>query len=279
MKLGREGQQLFAYTGGKAFDPAKPCIVLLHGAQGDHSVWILQSRWLAHHGYAVLAFDLPGHGRSDGPAPTTVEQMADRIAACLQPLASPAFLLAGHSMGSLIALEVATRLRARAAGVALLGTAFPMRVSEALLAATREDPSRAMAMINVWSHGASIAPFIARPGNPGPGFSIFWQNLRLMQRIEAVNGREVLALDFAACNAYQGGVTAMRALPCPALFVLGAADSMTPPRAAQPLIDAAARKTVIALERTGHALMAENPEGVRRALADFARSAFAGHSA
>lgn len=275
MKLGQEGQHLFAYTGSKPFDPGRPCVVFLHGAQGDHSVWILQSRWFAHHGYAVLALDLPGHGRSDAPVLPTVEAMAERVTACLQPLGSPRFMIVGHSMGSLIALEVARRLPGRTAGVALLGTAFPMRVSEELLRATHEDPARAMAMINVWSHGPSIAPFIARPGNPGPGFSIVWENLRLMRRIEAVNGRHVLANDFAACNAYGAGLDTIRALSCAVLFVLGAADSMTLPRFAQPLIDAAADKTVVTLPNTGHQMMAENPEGVRRALAAFARNALA----
>jgi pimeloyl-ACP methyl ester carboxylesterase len=42
--------------------------VFIHGAQHDHSVWTLQSRWFAHHGFGVLAVDLPGHGRSEGPA-------------------------------------------------------------------------------------------------------------------------------------------------------------------------------------------------------------------
>ncbi|MCX8006276.1 MAG: alpha/beta hydrolase, partial [Burkholderiaceae bacterium] len=226
-----------------------------------------------HHGYAVLAFDLPGHGRSDGPPLPTVEAMADSIASALQPLRTPAFVVGGHSMGSLIALETAQRLRDRVAGIALLGTAFPMRVSEALLAATREDPARAMQMINVWSHSAALAPFTARPGNPGPGFSIFWENLRLMQRTEAIHGRDVLVNDFSACHAYAGGLEAMRALACPALFVLGASDSMTPPRLAQPLIEAARDATVVTLPNTGHALMAENPEGVRRALDTFARKA------
>lgn len=271
MMLGPQGRRLYAYTGGRPFDERRPCVVLLHGAQGDHSVWILQSRWLAHHGHAVLAFDLPGHGRSEAPLRASVEAMADDVAACLQPLPTQRFVLAGHSMGSLIALEVARRLHERTAGVALLGTAFPMRVSEALLAATRDEPARAMAMINVWSHATPLAPFVARPGNPGPGFSIFWENLRLMQRIEAVNGRHVLANDFAACNAYDGGIEAIRSLACPVLFVLGAADAMTPPRSAQALIEAAADKTVVTLAGTGHALMAENPEGVRRALAEFAR--------
>ena len=59
--------RLYAYTGGRPFDPAKPTVVFVHGAQHDHSVWILQSRYLAHHGYGVLALDLPGHMRSEGP--------------------------------------------------------------------------------------------------------------------------------------------------------------------------------------------------------------------
>lgn len=266
---------LFAYTGGRAFDAARPCVVFLHGAQHDHSVWILQSRYLAHHGYAVLALDLPGHGRSGGAAEPSVEAIADRVAAALAPLANPRFLLVGHSMGSLIALELAQRLADRVAGVALCATAFPMRVSDALLAATRDDPPAALDMINVWSHGASIAPFAVRPGNPAPGFNVVWQNLRLMQRIAAINGATVLATDFAACNAYAGGLDAARGLRCPALLVLGAADQMTPPRAAQPLIEAIADKIVVTLPDTGHSMMAENPDGVRRALESFAARIFA----
>ncbi|MGE5336670.1 MAG: alpha/beta fold hydrolase, partial [Gemmatimonadota bacterium] len=147
---------IFAYTGGRSFDPARPCVVFLHGAQHDHSVWILQSRYLAHHGFSVLALDLPGHGRSDGAPLASVEEIAGRLAAELAKLATLRFLLVGHSMGSLIALEIARRMRERIAGVALLGTAAPMRVSDALLAATRDDPAAAMQMINVWSHSASI---------------------------------------------------------------------------------------------------------------------------
>lgn len=270
---------LFAYTGGKAFDAARPCIVFLHGAQHDHSVWILQSRYLAHHGYAVLALDLPGHGRSRGAAEPSVEAIADRVAAALAPLVNPRLLLVGHSMGSLVALELAQRLADRVAGVALCATAFPMRVSDALLAATHDDPPAALDMINVWSHSASIAPFAVRPGNPAPGFNIVWQNLRLMQRIARVNGAAVLPTDFEACNAYTRGLDAARALRCPALFVLGAADQMTPPRAAQPLIEAIADKIVVTLPDTGHSMMGENPDGVRRALESFAARIFAAATA
>jgi pimeloyl-ACP methyl ester carboxylesterase len=261
------GAGLYAYTGGRAFDAHRPCLVFIHGAQHDHSVWLLQSRYFAHQGYAVLALDLPGHGRSAGPLPASVEAMADALAAALPP--ARRLVLIGHSMGSLIALELARRLQERVTGIALLGTAAPMRVGDALLDATRSDPDAAMQMINVWSHSASIAPFAVRPGDPGPGSAIVWSNLRLMQHLARRNGPEVLPSDFAACNAYAGAIEAIRALPCPALFILGASDVMTPPKAAQKLIDAAAQPHVVKLARTGHSLMAENPEGVRMALKTF----------
>jgi pimeloyl-ACP methyl ester carboxylesterase len=267
--------RLYAYTGGRPFDPAKPTVVFLHGAQHDHSVWILQSRYLAHHGYSVLALDLPGHMRSAGPALTSVEAIAGRVAEGLLASGAQRLLLVGHSMGSLIALEVAGRMPERVAGVALVATAYPMRVSDALLGATRDDPPAAIDMINVWSHSASMAAFERKPSNPGPGFSNVWQNLRLMERIAQRDGREVLIIDFAACNAYAGGLDAARALRCPALFVLGDQDVMTPPKAAQALIEATADPTVVRVAGGGHSLMAERPDDVLKALTAFAARVFA----
>jgi len=267
--------RLYAYTGGRPFDPSKPTVVFLHGAQHDHSVWILQSRYFAHHGFSVLALDLPGHMRSEGPPLTRVEAIADCVAAALPASGATRCLLVGHSMGSLIALEVARRSAATTAGVALVATACPMRVSDALLAATRDDVPAALDMINVWSHSAGMAAFERKPCNPGPGFSNVWQNLRLMQRIARRDGPEVLPVDFAACNAYSGGLEAARALPCPALFILGMQDTMTPPKAAQPLIDACADATVVKIDGGGHSLMTERPDEVLAALRRFATRVFA----
>jgi pimeloyl-ACP methyl ester carboxylesterase len=266
--------RLYAYTGGKEFDPTLPTIVFLHGGEHDHSVWILQSRYMAHHGYGVLALDLPAHMRSAGPALATIESMAEHIAAALKACGVDRLILVGHSMGSLIALELGTALRDKVQGVVLVATAFPMRVSDALLDATKKSPAQAMDMINVWSHSASIAAFDRKPSSPGPGFSNVWSNLRLMQRVAQRNGSDVLHADFAACNAYQRGAQAAAELMCPALFILAASDSMTPTRAAQPLIDACKEATVVTLPGTGHSLMAESPDGVREALRRFAARAF-----
>ncbi|MFY8043321.1 MAG: alpha/beta fold hydrolase, partial [Rhodoferax sp.] len=83
MELTVNGAKAYCYTGGKPFDAAKPTVVFIHGVLHDHSVWILQSRYLAHHGYNVLAVDLPGHCRSGGEAPSSVEEAADFIVALL----------------------------------------------------------------------------------------------------------------------------------------------------------------------------------------------------
>ena len=81
MELQVNGARTYCYTGGKAFDATKPTVVFIHGVLNDHSVWILQSRSLAHHGYNVLAPDLPGHCKSAGAPPTTVEEGADFVLA------------------------------------------------------------------------------------------------------------------------------------------------------------------------------------------------------
>jgi pimeloyl-ACP methyl ester carboxylesterase len=263
-------QGLYAYTGGRSFDPARPTVVFIHGAEHDHSVWSLQSRYLAHHGCSVLAFDLPGHMRSAGPALASVEAMADRLHDSIEASGARRVLVVGHSMGALIALELARRLGKHMLGAALVSAAFPMSVSDALLAATRDDASAAMDMINVWSHSASTAAFERKPSNPGPGFSIVWQNLRLMQRIAQRDGPAVLATDFAACNVYAGGIDAARELRCPVLFILGSLDVMTAPKAAKPLVDACADATVVPIDGGGHSLMAERPDEVLEALKAFA---------
>ena len=53
--------------GGREFEPSKPNLVFVHGAGMDHTVWALQSRYFAHHGFSVIAANLPGHGGSQGP--------------------------------------------------------------------------------------------------------------------------------------------------------------------------------------------------------------------
>jgi pimeloyl-ACP methyl ester carboxylesterase len=265
MILEVQGKQAYCYTGGKRFDPALPTIVFIHGAQNDHSVWALQSRYFAHHGFGVLALDLPGHGRSSAPALTSVEAMADWLLALLTAAGVERALLAGHSMGSLVALEASHRAPARVAALALLGTTFPMKVADALLETARTNEQQAIDMVNIWSH-SSIAQ---KPSCPGPGSWVMGGARRLMQRMSQLNPEQLFYTDFAACNAYANGQAAAQAAGCPTLFVFGTKDIMTPPRSTKLLTGAIAHGKVVSVD-AGHAMMAEQPDAVLDALYGFA---------
>jgi len=263
MDLVVNGQPAYVYTGGKRFDAALPAVVFVHGAQNDHSVWILQSRYLAHHGHGVLAVDLPGHGRSTGPALASVEAMADWLVAMLDAAGVAKAAIVGHSMGSLIALEAAARRADRIAKIALVGSAFPMKVGDELLTATRDDEPAAIDMINIWSHSS----YAQKPSSPGPGFWVVGQNKRLMERMDP----GVLHTDFVACNAYANGLAAAAAIKCPTLFILGRRDAMTPFKAATALRQVISHAQLAEVPASGHALMAEAPDAVLEALRAFLR--------
>jgi pimeloyl-ACP methyl ester carboxylesterase len=265
------GARTYCYTGGKPFDAAKPTVVMIHGVLNDHSVWILQSRYLANHGWNVLAVDLPGHCRSAGEAPETVEQAADFIAALLDAAGVRRAALVGHSWGSLIALEAAARLQDRISHLVLVGTAFPMKVSQALLDASLNEPEQALKMINVFSRSTLAAP----PSALGPGTWVYGASLALGRRVLASNRKvNLFHRGFKACDSYANGENAARQIRCPVLFLLGGQDQMTPPKAAQGLITQAreAGKAVQVLSLpVGHHQMTETPDETLFAIRDFLR--------
>ena len=261
MLLPVAGNDVYAYTGARRFDAALPTVVFVHGAANDHSVWALQSRYVAHHGRNVLAVDLPGHGRSGGAALASVEAIADWLPALLDAAGVSAAALVGHSLGSLAVLAAAARHPARATQIALVGPAVPMPVGDVLLDAAKANDHVAYELINGWSY----SPGKQLGGNQVPGMWLTGSAMRLMERTSP----GVLYADLAACHAYAGGLEAAAAVRCRALLILGARDLMAPVKSAQALIAALPDKRVVTLPDCGHALMAEQPDAVLDALAAF----------
>jgi len=262
MEMSVQGGQAYAYTGGKPFDPALPCVVFVHGALHDHSVWTLVSRWLAHHGHAVLALDLPGHGRSAGPPPADVGAAADWALQVLDAAGVEQAAWVGHSMGSLIGLEAAARAPQRATRLVMVGTAYPMPVSDALLATARDAPLRAIDMVNSFS----IASLASKPSYPGPGMWLHGANRALMRR--TLRGCPQLNLfehDFRICDRYDGGLAAAARVTCPVHFILGERDQMTSPKATRE-IGAALQARVQTVADSGHSIMVEQPDPFLAAL-------------
>ena len=261
MKLLVHGREAYAYTGGKPFDATLPCIVFVHGALNDHSVFTLLARWFAHHGHGVLALDLPGHRRSAGPALTSVEAMADWLLAVMDAAGVQRAALAGHSMGSLVALQAAGVAPARATHLLMLGTAYPMTVAPALLASALATPLQAIDQVIGWS----FSTLAAKPSYPGPGVWLRGAARALMlQVLQGQGDPRLFHTDFSACHAYAGAEAAAARMTCPAHLVLGSADQMTPLRATPAL----ARMLNASVHHVpaGHQLMAEAPDPVLLAL-------------
>ena len=266
MYIDVNNHKTYAYTGGKDFNPALPTAVLIHGVLCDHSVWALQSRYLANHGWNVLAVDLPGHCKSAGAPPATVQEGALFVQHLLDALSVQQAALVGHSFGSLIALQAAANMGQRISHLAMVGTAYPMKVSQGLLDASLNEPEKALHMTNVFSR-ATLAP------PSGAGSWVFGASLALGRRVLASNKAvNLFHTGFNACNSYDQGLQAMAAVSCPVLMVLGEADQMTLPKNAQPLI-AQAKESGVSLQvgtiPHGHHQMTESPDETLDALKRF----------
>ena len=261
MQFDVEDHSVYAYTGTRAIDKHQPTICFIHGGALDHTVWLLQSRYFAHHGYNALAVDLPGHGRSARPLLPTIAAMADWCIAVLDALEIERATLVGHSMGSLVALEGAAQHPRRVASLALLGIAVPMPVTDQLLTAAEANDHAAFDMVNLWGHGHRTHI----GGNQVPGMWMTGSGVRLLER----SGPGVLHNDLKACTDYLDGLSSASRVQCKTQLILGAEDRMSPHRTAQRLIDALAQVSVSVLEHCGHMMLAERPDSVSDVLIDF----------
>jgi pimeloyl-ACP methyl ester carboxylesterase len=252
-----EGKKAFAYTAAHDLDPQKRTMVFVHGAGLDHSWFGLQSRYFGYHGWNVLALDLPGHGRSEGPPLASIAGMAEWIFQIFDALGISKVNLVGHSMGTLVALECAARQPERVERIALIATAYPMKVTDGFLDAAKKNDYSAFDMHTIWGH----APRVPLGANPNPGMWMYGDTLARLERLAP----GVLHSDLRASNDYvfSGSVK------CPALLILGRRDVMTPPRSAQPLLDKIPHAKSVTIEPSGHSLMAEAPDATLDALIEF----------
>jgi pimeloyl-ACP methyl ester carboxylesterase len=252
------GQEIFVATGGRDFDAALPTVVLLHGAGFDHTTWALHSRWFAHHGFGVLAPDLPGHGRSSGAPLASIADMADWTAALLDASRAAKARLIGHSMGSLIALETVARHPAKVSALSLIGTAATMTVGPDLLKAAEANDHAAVDMVSIWGLGFQAE----LGGSLAPGL---WMHSGAQRVLEQCRPG-VLFNDLAACNAYQNALAAAAQVTVPASFILGERDMMTPLRAGKALAAATPNSRTVVLAGAGHMMMVERPDELLAAL-------------
>ena len=153
MNLTVNGKDVFCATGGKKFNPDLPTTVFIHGAGFNRTIWKLQTRYFAWNGGSVLAVDLPGHGRSDGPPLSSIEDMALWLSDVIESANIKMATFIGHSMGSQIALEFAANNHEKVAALVLLGSALNIPVNPILLESANNDANLAFNLLNSWGYG------------------------------------------------------------------------------------------------------------------------------
>ncbi len=261
---------LFALTSGQG--EAETPLVLLHGFGAGAFVWDeVIGRLMAASGASacgpILAYDLPGHGRSlDSDAIGGAGRMAKAIAADLASRGLGRFHIAGHSMGGAVAALLALRRPQDVASLTLLspGGFGPAINHRALAHYAEADTSAALcraleAMIgfNSLLPERIIAAMLADRSRPGA-------HAALSTILKA------MFVDPTAERLVQGQLplSDLGALPLPVRILWGEEDTVLP------VAQCAGLPSSLAVQRlagVGHMLIEEAPEAV----AEFIRSAIA----
>ncbi len=252
MYLEVDNNKTYIATGSKEHVDGNPTMSFVHGTGMDHTVWTLASRHFARYGLNILAVDLPAHGRSGGELKPTIEDMADWVVQALDAAGQESTIMVGHSMGSLVAFDVAARYPDRVTSLAMVGTSMPMPVGDLLL-------DNAEKKINYWSHSTSAH----LGGSQVPGIWMLGKLIRLLER----SGPGVIYNDLLACEKYTEGIERSKNIQMPTLLILGEDDFMTPIKDAKALAETIPNSRTILIPNCGHAIVSEAPNDMLDALA------------
>lgn len=242
------GQRLFYLRRGV---PGAPAVLLLHGAGGHALLW---GAVLPHlYGCEAIALDLPGHGRSEGPAPATIAAHADAVVVAMQVLGLSHLVLAGHSLGGTIALEVALRRPLFLSALVLISTAARLAVEPAALQRMLEDADAARRWIVETGYGPETCTRMKERG------------LAQLRRVPP----EVLRQDLLASSLYDGRPR-LGEIGVPTLILCGSKDRLTPLQHVRALADSLPQARLQVVPGASHMLPLEQPQVVGEAIRCFA---------
>ena len=248
------GERVF-YAHRQPVPAGQPPVVFVHGAGGTHRHWLYQVRDLAAPAPGdflpppTFALDLPGHGRSAGVGRDSIAAYGDWLVSFLDEADLEQAVLAGHSMGGAIALDVALRRPSRVAGLGLVATGARLRVAPAILDGILDDPGATVRLICDWAYGSGVPAEVARLG----------------RRQMAETPPEVLHADFSACDAFDV-CDRLAEISLPVTVLCGTADRLTPVKYSTYLRDQIPGATLHLVEGAGHMVMIEQPQAIVSAL-------------
>jgi pimeloyl-ACP methyl ester carboxylesterase len=230
-------------------------LVFIHGSGDSGHIWRLQIEQLNN----AFAIDLPGHGeRADTlPAEVSVEDYAQVVHEIItRELGLQQPVIAGHSLGGAIALQMGLEYGAELGGLILIGTGSRLRVHPTLLQEAREVPNLA--------HEHTTELCLLPEHMPTIGQQI------LQEQVPPKPG--ILYRDLLACDRFDVTLR-LYEISLPTQVICGNEDRLTPPKYSTFLrerltgVEHGARLHIF--PAAGHYVMREQPEMVNRAIEEW----------
>ncbi len=242
--------------------PDAPVVVLPHCWGCSHEIWLPVARRLREQGFRVVLYDQRGHGASTrGTSPLAIETLAHDLTAVLEATDARDVVLAGHSMGGMTIMSLATHrpevLRERAKATVLVATAATSigtgsargaRVATALVA----SPVVTRAMQSKNGHVLVRSAF---GENPVRSHVDLTRNL-----FGSCHGtvRGDFLLSMSAMDLLDGVGT----IEVPTTVMVGTRDTLTLPKKADQIVATVPGARLITLQNRGHMLPLEDPDAV-----------------
>ena len=247
-------------------------VLMLHGIGGGRQAFARQMQPLADAGFHAVAWDMPGYGHSAIVDPYTFETLADECIELIDVLAPERLILVGHSMGGMVAQEVAARVPERIAGLVLAGTSAAFGESDGAWQRAFIDERTAplAAGASMREVASQLVPGMLAPEAPSDTSSDSSRDRSSQARTEAI---EVMAhvppqTYLLALHALLGfdRREQLAQLAMPVLLIAGSDDRNAPPRVMRGMNDRVPHAQFIEIERCGHLINFEKPNEFSAAL-------------
>ena len=250
-----QNKSVHASDAGQSIENSKDTIVFLHGSGLSHIVWSLTEQFFSNKNFNVLSIDLPGHGNSEGPCLDSIEKIADWLEKVFAELNLKNIILVGHSQGCLEALEYSFKYKSRLKKIVFVGGSYRMPVNKDLIDLASDGDSDAVKLMMKWGYEGS-KKFIG--GNPVE---------KIIQSPRDIS--EILAIDLIACNNYQNGSEAAKAINCPTMFILGELDKMANLENGKKFANLVKNSITHVISGSGHMIMIEKAFEMREKILEF----------